>query len=134
MPASLFATGAAGITQPIFQRRALKTQYEVAKVQRDEAAITFRQSAVNAMGEVANAMVKLDKLKTEYQLSADQVNVLHGAIGNAQLLFKSGLADYLEVITAQSNLLQAELNQATIQRDQLSAMVELYRSLGGGWK
>ena len=86
------------------------------------------------MGEVANAMVRLDKLKSEYQLSTDQVNVLHGAIGNAQLLFKSGLADYLEVITAQSNLLQAELNQATIQRDQLSAMVELYRSLGGGWK
>jgi outer membrane protein TolC len=134
MPASLFATGAAGLMQPIFQRRALKTQYEVAKLQRDEAAITFRQSAVNAMGEVANAMVKLDKLKSEYELSADQVNVLHGAIGNAQLLFKSGLADYLEVITAQSNLLQAELNQATIQRDQLSAMVELYRSLGGGWK
>jgi outer membrane protein, multidrug efflux system len=134
MPASLFATGAAGITQPIFQRRALKTQYEVAKLQRDEAAISFRQSAINAMGEVANAMVRLDKLKSEYQLSTDQVNVLHGAIGNAQLLFKSGLADYLEVITAQSNLLQAELNQATIQRDQLSAMVELYRSLGGGWK
>jgi NodT family efflux transporter outer membrane factor (OMF) lipoprotein len=134
MPASLFATGAAGLTQPIFQRRALKTQYEVAKIQRDEAAITFRQSAVNAVAEVANALVRLDKLKSQYQLSTDQVNVLHSAIGNAELLFKSGLADYLEVITAQSNLLQAELNQATIQRDQLSAMVELYRALGGGWK
>jgi NodT family efflux transporter outer membrane factor (OMF) lipoprotein len=134
MPASLFATGAAGLTQPIFQRRALKTQYEVAKIQRDQAAITFRQSAINAIGEVANAMVRLDKLKGQYTINTSQVNTLRGAIGNAELLFKSGLADYLEVITAQGNLLQAELNQATIERDQLSAMVELYRALGGGWK
>lgn len=134
LPGSLFATGAAGLTQPIFQRRALKTQFEVATLQRDQAAISFRQSAYNAMGEVSNALVSLDKLKTQYQLTTDKVNTLRGAIGNAELLFKSGMANYLEVITAQGNLLQAELNQVTVERDQLSAMVELYRSLGGGWK
>lgn len=53
---------------------------------------------------------------------------------DAKLLFRSGLADYLEVITAQSNSLQPELSLADIQRQQLSAMVELYRSLGGGAK
>ncbi len=58
----------------------------------------------------------------------------HGLGGDAQLLFKSDLANYLEVITAQANALQAELNLALIQRQQLSAIVELYRSLGGGWK
>ncbi|WP_205514216.1 efflux transporter outer membrane subunit [Longitalea arenae] len=134
MPASLFALGAGGITQPIFQRRALKTQFEVAKLQRDQAAISFRQSAYTAMGEVSNALVRLEKLKTQYQLTSDKVNTLRSAIGNAELLFKSGLANYLEVITAQGNLLQAELDQVTVERDQLNAMVELYRSLGGGWK
>jgi len=53
---------------------------------------------------------------------------------NRNLLFRSNLANYLEVITAQENALQAELNLASIQRQQLSAIVELYRSLGGGWK
>jgi outer membrane protein, multidrug efflux system len=134
IPASLFATGAAGLTQPIFARKALKTNFEVAKLQRDQAAITFRQSAISAMGEVSNALVSLDKLKTQYQLTTDKVNTLRGAIGNAELLFKSGMANYLEVITAQGSLLQAELNQVTVERDQLNAMVELYRSLGGGWK
>ena len=86
------------------------------------------------MGEVANALVSIDKLKSQFQLSTDQVNLSNSAIGNAKLLYKSGLADYLEVITAQSNLLQAELYNATIQRNQLSAVVELYRALGGGWK
>ena len=104
------------------------------QVQKEEAVITFRQSVLNAGGEVVNALVQLDKLKTQQEISSAQVDTLHKAIGNASLLFKSGLADYLEVITAQSNSLTAELNLADIQRQRLSAVVELYRSLGGGWK
>lgn len=49
------------------------------------------------------------------------------------MLFKNGMANYLEIITAQSNVLQSELNLMDIERQQLSAMVDLYRSLGGGW-
>ena len=134
MPASLFYTGAAGIVQPVLEHRNLKTQYEVAEVRKDEAVINFRQSVLNAGGEVVNALVELDKLKTQQQISHAQVDTLHKAIGNATLLFKSGLADYLEVITAQSNSLTAELNLADVQRQRLSAAVELYRALGGGWK
>ncbi len=134
MPSSLFATAAGTITQPVLQHRQLKTQVEVAKVQREEAVISFRQSALNAIGEVVNALVRLDKLKAQRQITSAQVDTLQKAISNAELLFKSGLADYLEVITAQSNSLNAELSLADIRRQQLSAMVELYRSLGGGWK
>jgi outer membrane protein TolC len=134
MPASLFATGAAGLTQPIFQRRALKTQYEVAKIQRDQAAITFRQSAINAIGEVANALVQANKLKEQKQIAAAQVDTLQHAVINAKLLFRSDMANYLEVITAQATALLAELNLASVKRQELEARVELYRSLGGGWK
>ena len=63
-----------------------------------------------------------------------RADTLHRAVFNAQLLFRSDLANYLEVITAQGNALQAELDLALIQRQQLGAIVELYRSLGGGWK
>ncbi len=134
MPASLFFTAAGSIAQPVLQHRQLKTQYEVSAIQKDEAVITFRQSVLNAGGEVVNALVQLNKLKTQQQISSAQVDTLHKAIGNATLLFKSGLADYLEVITAQSNSLTAELNLADVQRQRLAAAVELYRSLGGGWK
>jgi outer membrane protein TolC len=112
----------------------LKTQFEIAKIQRDEAVIQFRQSVLNAAGEVSNALVTTDKLKTQQQIASAQVDTLQHAIKNARLLFKSGMADYLEVLTAQRNALLAELNLASIQREQLGAMVELYRSLGGGWK
>jgi NodT family efflux transporter outer membrane factor (OMF) lipoprotein len=134
MPASLFFTAAGTIAQPVLQHRELKTRYEVSAIQRDEAVITFRQSVLNAGGEVVNALVQLNKLKTQQQIALAQVDTLHKAIGNATLLFKSGLADYLEVITAQSNSLNAELNLADIQRQRLAAAVELYRALGGGWQ
>lgn len=134
IPTSLFGTVAGGLTQPIFQRRALKTQLEVARIERDQAVIQFRQSALNAIGEVSDALVKLDKLKTQQSISGDQVNTTALAVQQAQLLFRSGMANYLEVITAQGKALQAELGQADIDRQRLSAMVDLYRSLGGGWK
>ena len=122
------------IAQPIFRRKELKTQFEVAKLQREEAVLQFRQSVLYAVGEVSDALVQLEKLEQQEQIATGQVDTLQRAIFNARLLFRSDLANYLEVITAQANALQAELNLASIQRQQLSAMVELYRALGGGWK
>ena len=89
---------------------------------------------LQATSEVADALVQADKLKQQQQIATAQVDTLHQAVFNAQLLFKSDLANYLEVLTAQGNALQAELSLALIQRRQLGAMVELYRALGGGWQ
>jgi outer membrane protein TolC len=134
IPSSLFGFAAGTIAQPIFRRRELKTQFEIAKLEREQAVIQFRQSVLQAVTEVSNALVQADKLKQQEEIAAAQVDTLHRAVFNAQLLFKSDFANYLEVITAQATALLAELNLASIQRQELSAMVELYRSLGGGWK
>jgi outer membrane protein, multidrug efflux system len=134
IPASLFGTVAGGITQPLFQRKQLKTQYELSKVEREKTVIQFRQSVLNAVGEVSDALVKNEKLKEQEAIAATRVNTLQQAISNADLLFKNGMATYLEVITAQSNTLQGELDLAVLKKDQLNAVVELYRALGGGWK
>ena len=134
IPGSLFGLAAGTIAQPVFKRRQLKTQFEIAKLEREQAVIKFRQSVLTATGEVANALVQADKLEQQHQIATGQVDTLRHAVINAQLLFKSDLANYLEVITAQGNALQAELDLAAIRREQLGAMVELYRSLGGGWK
>lgn len=134
MPTSLFGTLLGGIAQPIFQRGALKTNFEVAKIQREQSVLAFKQSILNAVGEVSDALVLNNKLKEQALVATQQVDTLHNAVSNAQLLYKSGLANYLEVITVQGNALQSELNLATIRRQQLSNMVDLYRALGGGWK
>ena len=134
IPNSLFGLAAGSIAQPIFRRRELKTQFEIAKLQREQSVIQFRQSVLQATGEVANALVQVDKLKQQHQIATGQVDTLRHAVSNAKLLFRSDMANYLEVITAQGNALQAELDLASIRRQELSAMVELYRSLGGGWR
>ncbi len=134
MPASLFGTAAGGIVQPLFQKKQLKTAYEVAKVEREKTVIRFRQSVLNAVGEVSDALVRIEKLKTEKSVALSRVNTLQKAINNANMLFSNGMANYLEVITAQSNALQSELDLTAITREQISAKIELYRSLGGGWK
>jgi NodT family efflux transporter outer membrane factor (OMF) lipoprotein len=134
IPNSLFGLATGTILQPLFNRRNLKTQYEIAKLEREEAVMNFRQSVLQASSEVSNALVRTAKLKEQRSIADAQVDTLRQAVQNAQLLFKSDMANYLEVITAQTNALQAELNVATIQRSQLGATVELYRSLGGGYK
>ena len=99
-----------------------------------KTVIQFRQSVLYAVREVSDALVRIDKLKMEHTIAVNRVNTLQKAIRNANMLFQTGMANYLEVITAQSNALQSELQLAAITREQLSAKVELYRSLGGGWR
>ncbi|HZY35480.1 MAG TPA: efflux transporter outer membrane subunit [Mucilaginibacter sp.] len=134
IPASLFGIVGGSIAQPLLEHKQLKTQYEVARVEREKTVLQFRQSVLNAVGEVSDAMVKIEKLKQQQSIAANRVNTLQHATTNANLLFKNGMANYLEVITAQSNVLQGELELASIKSEELSAVAELYRSLGGGWK
>ena len=134
IPASLFGVVGGGITEPLFRRRELKTQFELAKIDRERSVIQFRQSVLVAVGEVSDALGKIEKLKEQQTIVASRVNTLQQATSNANMLFRNGLATYLEVITAQSNVLQSELELASLKREQLDAVVGLYKSLGGGWK
>lgn len=134
IPASLFGSVAGGLTAPLLNGKRLRTQYEVAKFERDQAVINFRQAVLVAVGEVANALVKIEKQEQQYTFAKQRVETLKQAVVNADLLFKSAMATYVEVNLAQANLLQAELELASIKKDRLTSNVELYRALGGGWE
>jgi NodT family efflux transporter outer membrane factor (OMF) lipoprotein len=133
-PASLFTNVMGGITQPLFQRRSLKTNLEIAKIEREESILAFRQAVLMAVGQVSDALVQNEKLEIQFNERAQQVATLNQAINDSKQLFQGGFANYLEVITVQSNALQAELALSSIRRQQLSSTVELYRALGGGWQ
>ncbi|RYG00892.1 MAG: TolC family protein, partial [Chitinophagaceae bacterium] len=134
IPASLFGAVAGSVLQPVLQKKQLKTDYEIAKIRRDQSVIEFRRAVLVAVGEVSDALVKIEKLHTQQDIVQNRVVLLQQATSNARQLFSSGMANYLEVITAQSNVLQSELELASLTRQELSARVDLYRSLGGGWK
>lgn len=134
IPASLFGTVAGGLTQPLLNNKKVRTQYNIAVAEREKAVLSFRQLVLVAVSEVSDALVKVEKLQQQESFLKERVKTLQQAIKNANLLFKNGMAEYLEVLTAQSNLLQSELELANIKREQLSANTELYRALGGGWR
>ena len=134
IPGALFGSLVSGATQPLFSGRRLKTQHEIAKLERDKAEIGFQQTVMDAMHEVTNALVMIDKLNEQHAITERRVATAQLGVKNANLLFKSGEATYLEVITAQSNALNSELDLVSIQQQQLNAKVTLYRALGGGWK
>jgi NodT family efflux transporter outer membrane factor (OMF) lipoprotein len=133
-PGSLFDAIQGSLTQPIFRHGQLKAQYEQSKIRRDQAELTFRQTLLNAVGEVSNALVQVDKTGEQEKIAAGRVAALRKAAGNSRLLFNSGMATYLEVIATDSSLLQSELDLADVQRRRLSAIADLYRAVGGGWR
>jgi outer membrane protein, multidrug efflux system len=134
IPNSLFGIAAGSIVQPVFRRNQLKTEYKVAALEREQAVIQFKQRVLQAVGEVSDALARIQTLKQQEDIAMLQVDTLRQSVKNARLLFSSDLANYLEVLTAQGNALQAELELASIQREQAGAVIELYRALGGGWR
>lgn len=131
---SLFGLFTGSLTQPIFQRRRLKTNYQIALLERDIAELAFRENLLNAVTEVSNELVKNQKLLEEFEIAEQRLSNAQTAVQNADMLFKSGFANYLEVITAQSNALDTELELAATRMEILVSNIELYRALGGGWE
>lgn len=132
IPGSIFGVVGGGVLQPLLQHKELSTQYRVAQLEREKTVLLFRQTVLKAVGEVSDALASIEKLKVRESVTAERVKTLQEATINANALFQNGMANYLEVITAQSNVLQCELDLAAIKCAELTAISDLYRSLGGG--
>lgn len=134
IPGALLGGIAGDITAPIFQNRQLKTQYEIARLERDQAEIGLQQKVLEAVGEVSDAVITVGKQREQLEFAEQRVSNSALAVRNAGLLFKSGYASYLEVITAQSNALDSDLALVELRQQYLASYIDLYRSLGGGWR
>ena len=132
-PGSLIANLIGSITQPVFGRGVNKARLQRAQAQFDQASYTFRQSLLDAGVEVNNALTMWQTAKKRVELDKKQILNLQAAVWNTQLLMKHGNADYLEVLTAQKNLLQAELTEVSDRFDEIQSVINLYHALGGGY-
>lgn len=131
-PGSVTKNIAANLAQPIFRKKALRTAYEVAVIEQEKAVVQFKQSFITAVGEVSDAMARLKYADERIKLAEEKAASLEKATTDASLLYKSGMANYLEVIAAQNSALQNNLDVVTIKLEKLNAAVNLYRALGGG--
>ncbi|MBO9692642.1 efflux transporter outer membrane subunit [Chryseobacterium sp.] len=132
IPGSITKAIAANLAAPVFQKKQLKTAYETALIEQEKAAINFKQSVMTAVGEVSDAMAKSKGSSERLELLEQRTAILDKGINDALKLYKSGMATYLEVITAQNNKLQNDLEAINVTLERLNAEVDLYRALGGG--
>jgi NodT family efflux transporter outer membrane factor (OMF) lipoprotein len=130
---SLFASMLTGLTQPIFNQRKIKTNYEIAQANQQKAFLEFKQTLLLAGKEVSDVLADYKNETEKLAIRKNQLEALTLAANYSDELLQYGMANYLEVLTAKDNALNTELGYITNKYNQMDAIITLYRALGGGY-
>ncbi len=133
-PGKFLLSAVGALTQPIFMKGQLRAGLRVAEDQYKQALNTWQNSVLSAGSEVSNALVLYNASDAKSKLESQRIDVLKKNVEDTRNLMASAGATYLEVISAQSNLLNAQLNQVQDDFYKMQAVVNLYYALGGGAK
>ena len=132
---SIFYNFIGGLTQPIFNKGAIRANHKIAVAQQEQAWNTFEKTVLIAGQEVSNAMYAYQAAAEKQVSRTKQIAALEKAVNfNMQLLEYSSATNYTDVLTAEQSLLTAKLAGVNDKLQQQKALIELYRSLGGGWQ
>jgi outer membrane protein, multidrug efflux system len=124
----------AHVSQPVFTGGALRGNLHLAESEHAQALTAYRQTIQIAFGDVSDALIGYDKLHQVRLRQQDTVADLQETVRISTLRYQGGTTTYLEVLDAQRSLYTAELTLASARGDEFRSLVQLYRSLGGGWK
>ena len=131
-PGDWIFNAVASLVQPIFNQGKNKARLKISESQRQEALLNFKQTLLDAGTEANNALIAWQTARKRLDSDKLQIMYLKGAVFNTQLLMKNGQATYIEVLTAQKNLLQAELTETNDKYIEIQSVITLYHALGGG--
>ena len=129
---SLFATLVGNIAQPLFNRRQIRTQYEVSQAQQEIALLNFQRSLLTAAREVTDALYSYQAAVNKIEVKNNEYEAYNLATSYSEELLNNGMVNYLEVLTARENTLNSQLELVNARFNQLNSIVELYQALGGG--
>lgn len=133
-PSGFITDLGASLMQPLYARGLNKAQLRKAEAQQKIALYEFRQKLLDAGVEVNDALVALKTAQSMVKIDKKQIVHLQAAVWNTQLLMKHGNTNYLEVLTAQQKLLQAELSEISDRYEEIRSVINLYHALGGGYR
>lgn len=122
------------LTQPIFNRGALTANLKVSKIKYEQAFNSWQNAILQAGNEVSNALVNYNTYDANSKVEDQRIAVLTKNVEDTRALYKSSGSSYLEVLTAQTQLLNAQINKVTDDFNKMQAVVSLYTALGGGGK
>ncbi len=133
-PESMIYGLAGELAAPLLNRKAIKAEYLGANASQVQAVYNYEQAILNGFIEVSNELNRIDNLQKSYELKNKEVLVLEESIGISNKLLLSAKADYMEVLFTQRDALSARLELVENKSLQFVSLINLYRSLGGGWK
>nr|WP_288834703.1 TolC family protein [uncultured Flavobacterium sp.] len=133
MPESLLYGLAGDMVAPLINRNAIKVQYFNANDKQLQAVFDYEKTVLNAHIEVLNGLSKIENLRKSYAQKEQQVAALKNSIEITNKLFSAARADYMEVLLTQRDALESRLQLVQTKKEQLTARVNIYKSLGGGW-
>jgi NodT family efflux transporter outer membrane factor (OMF) lipoprotein len=133
-PGSIVYNLFSNILAPLFNRNDITAQYYASNARQMQAVLVYEQAILGAFVEVMTSLSRINNLRGMYELKEQQVARLTESIEISNSLFNNARADYLEVLTTRRDALEAQIELIEIRRLQLSASVEVYRALGGGWR
>lgn len=133
-PQSLFANIVGSLTEPIWNRRQIRTQHEIAQYNKQIAYLNYKKAILTAGREVSDALAQIEAQEKIITLKEAELEAYAKATEYAEELVNYGLANYLEVLRGQENELNTQLALLNAKYTQLNAIVQLYKALGGGWQ
>lgn len=134
VPESMLFSLAGDMVAPLINRKAIKADYYNANAKQLQAVFDYEKTILSACIEVTNHLSKIENLKKSYEFKSQEVEALNSSISIANTLFKSARADYLEVLLTQEEAIQAQIELIELKQQQMNAVVNTYRALGGGWE
>jgi multidrug efflux system outer membrane protein len=134
LPESMAASLVGELAGPLINKSAIKANFQTADARQIQALYEYDKTILNAYLDVANLMSKIKNIDQYYQLKSQETKSLEQSIDIANQLFRNSRADYLEVLLNQRDALDAKMELVEAKQKQLSTVVDIYKSLGGGWK
>ncbi len=133
-PGALAYSFAGDLFAPLINRNAIKANFNMATAKQIQAIYNYELTVLNAYVEVSNQLSEIKNLQLSYDLKEQEVNTLNKSIDISNDLFKSARADYMEILLTQRDALESKFDLIETKMEQMHARVNIYRSLGGGWK
>ena len=122
------------VAQPIFQGGRLTGEIEATRARERQALAQYQKTLQDAFREEREALIRQDRSRATFQAEGERVRALEETVRLARIRYENGRSSQLEVIDAERNLLQAELNRIEALRAQRAAVADLVKALGGGWE
>ena len=131
-PATVFSLS--GEVAAVVRRRRVYECLQVAWAQRNESELTYKQTVLNAFGDVANSLVGYNQARLFRMKIEEQTNTYQETARLANVRFSGGVTSFLEVLVTQQQFFTSELSLAAAWNTEMQNYVQLYQALGGGWQ